>query len=104
MTPSGIGTSRSVSGVFSPKLGSRSNTGDSARERRAFPLALAAMAVVVIVDLAVDTVALLIQLLLVGPLVAATGATLRQTTFVSVLAVVVSLPLAANTDAFGSDR
>ena len=37
------------------------------------------MAVVVIVDLSVDTDALLIQLLLVGPLIAATGATPRQT-------------------------
>jgi PAS domain S-box-containing protein len=67
-------------------------------------LALAAMAVVVIVDLSVDTVALLIQLLLVGPLIAATGASVRQTVLVSVLAVVASVPLAANTDAFGSDR
>jgi len=62
------------------------------------------MAVVVVIDLATDTVALLIQLLLVGPLIAAAGASVRQTMFVSVLAVVVSVPLAANTDAFGSDR
>jgi PAS domain S-box-containing protein len=62
------------------------------------------MAVVVIVDLSVDTYALLIQLLLVGPLIAATGATLRQTVFVSVLAVALSIPLVAGTDAFGSDR
>jgi PAS domain S-box-containing protein len=85
-------------------LGSQFNKGVSARERLAFPLALVAMAVVVIVDLATDTVALLIQLLLVGPLVAATGATVRQTTLVSVLAVVISVPLAADTGAFGSDR
>ncbi len=62
------------------------------------------MAVVVIVDLSVDTFALLIQLLLVGPLVAATGATVRQTVLVAVLALVVSIPLVAWTDAFGSDR
>jgi PAS domain S-box-containing protein len=62
------------------------------------------MAVVVVVDLSVDTVALLVQLLLVGPLIAATGASVRQTAFVSVLAVVVSIPLVLNTDAFGSDR
>jgi PAS domain S-box-containing protein len=86
------------------KLGSQSNTGDGAWKRRAFPLALAAMAVVVIVDLSVDTYALLIQLLLVGPLIAATGATVRQTLLISVIAVVVSVPLVAGTDAFGSDR
>jgi hypothetical protein len=62
------------------------------------------MAVVVIVDLSVDTFALLIQLLLVGPLIAATGATFRQTVFVSVLAVAVSIALVAEQDAFGSDR
>jgi PAS domain S-box-containing protein len=62
------------------------------------------MAVVVIVDLSIDTAALLIQLLLVGPLIAATGATPRQTLGVAVLAVVVSIPLVAWSDAFGSDR
>ena len=62
------------------------------------------MAVVVAVDLSVETVALLIQLLLVGPLIAALGATFRQTLLVSVIAVAVSVPLGANTDAFGSDR
>jgi len=62
------------------------------------------MAVVVLVDLSVETVPLLIQLLLVGPLIAAMGATVRQTLFVSALALVLSVPLGANTDAFGSDR
>src|SRR5688572_4247052 len=62
------------------------------------------MAVVVLVDLSVETVPLLIQPLLVGPLIAAMGATVRQTLFVSALALVLSVPLGANTDAFGSDR
>ncbi|HMJ95662.1 MAG TPA: PAS domain S-box protein, partial [Thermoleophilaceae bacterium] len=62
------------------------------------------MAVVVIVDLSVDTFALLIQLLLVGPLIAATGATVRQTVLVSVVALVVSFALVLGTDAFASDR
>jgi PAS domain S-box-containing protein len=78
--------------------------GDGAWKRRAFPVALAAMAVVVIVDLSVDTVALFIQLLLIGPLIAATGATVRQTLLVSVLAVAVSIPLVAWDDALGTDR
>ena len=85
-------------------MGSQPNTGDSGLRRLAFPLALAAMAVVVVVDLSVDTVALLIQLLLVGPLIAALGATVGQTLLVSGIAVAVSIPLGANTDAFGSDR
>ena len=62
------------------------------------------MAVVVVVDLSTDTVALLLQLLLVGPLIAATAATPRQTLAVAVLAVALSVPLGALTDAFGSDR
>ena len=55
------------------------------------------MAAVVIVDLWVDTNALLIQLLLVGPLVAATGATARQTLIIAVAALVVSVPIVAIT-------
>ena len=62
------------------------------------------MAVVVVIDLSVDTFALLVQLLVVGPLVAATGATVRQTALVSALAVLISFPLVVNTDAFASDR
>src|SRR5215218_2392754 len=106
MTPSGDCTAGCSTGVSSPGLGSQLNTGDAARERRAFLLALAAMAVVAIVDLSVDTYALLIQLLLVGPLIAATGATSRQTLIVSVVAVAVSDPLAATThaDAFLGGR
>ncbi len=85
-------------------MGSQPKKGEAAWKRRAFPVALAAMAVVVVVDLSTDTVALLVQLLLVGPLIAATGATVRQTLFVAVLAVVVSVPLVAGNDAFGSGR
>ena len=62
------------------------------------------MAVVVVIDLSVDTYALLIQLLLVGPLLAASGATVRQTMLVAVVAVGVSLPLVAWDDAFGTGR
>ena len=83
--------------VFSPRLGSQPITGDSAWRRRSFPLALAALGAVVIVDLAVDTNALLIQLLLVGPLIAATGATARQTLIVAVAALVISVPIVALT-------
>ncbi|HET8822093.1 MAG TPA: SpoIIE family protein phosphatase [Thermoleophilaceae bacterium] len=70
-----------------------------------FALALLGVGVVVAIDLAVDTFALLVQLLLVGPLIAATGATVRQTAAVGILVVAISIPLVAfQTDAFGSDR
>jgi PAS domain S-box-containing protein len=85
-------------------LGSHSLKGELGWKTLAFPLALAAMAVVVVVDLSVDTFALLIQLLLIGPLIAATGATVRQTILVAALALLVSVPLVAGDDAFGSDR
>ena len=64
------------------------------------------MVVVVIGDLSVDAYALLVQLLLVGPLIAATGATARQTMIVSVLAVAISVPLVAakHGDAFLTGR
>jgi PAS domain S-box-containing protein len=64
------------------------------------------MAVVVIVDLSVDSYALLIQLLLIGPLIAATGATARQTLLVAALGIVVSVPLVAiaHSDAFLEGR
>ncbi|HVG76187.1 MAG TPA: GAF domain-containing protein, partial [Thermoleophilaceae bacterium] len=58
---------------------------------------MAALAAVVVVDLLVDTNALLIQLLLVGPLIAATGATARQTLIVAVAALVISVPIVALT-------
>jgi PAS domain S-box-containing protein len=70
-----------------------------------FALALLGVGVVVAVDLSVETFALLVQLLLIGPLIAATGATLRQTALVGMLVVVISVPLVAfQGDAFGSDR
>ncbi len=55
------------------------------------------MAVVIVVDLSVDTDALLVQLLLAGPLIAATGATGRQTLIVAVTAFVLSVPIVAAT-------
>ena len=61
------------------------------------------MAVVVVVDVLVDTAALLVQLLLVGPLIAALGATVRQVVFVSVLAVLAGVLLVLGSDAFASD-
>ncbi len=70
-----------------------------------FALALLGVAVVVVIDLSVDTSALLVQLLLIGPLFAATGATVRRTAAIGVLVVAISIPLVAlHTEAFASDR
>ena len=87
-------------GVFSPKLGSQSNTGDSARELRLFAFALAAMVVVAIADTAIGSRAVLAELLVAGPLIAATGASPRQTLITAVIAAVVVIPIGLVSDAF----
>jgi PAS domain S-box-containing protein len=81
-------------------LGSQSNTGDSARELRLFAFALAAMVVVAIVDTAIGSKAVLAELLVAGPLIAATGASPRQTLITTVIAVVVVIPIGLVSDAF----
>jgi PAS domain S-box-containing protein len=83
-------------------LGSQLNTGDTARERRAFPLALVALLVVAAVDVALGDMGVLAELLVLGPLIAATGATPRQTLAVAILAFVIALPIGVASDAFGS--
>jgi PAS domain S-box-containing protein len=57
---------------------------------------------VAILDAAVGARAVLVELLLVGPLIAATGASPRQTAIVAVLALVISIPLGWASDAFGA--
>ena len=53
------------------------------------------------VDVASGSAAVLVQLLLAGPLIAATGATVRQTAGIAVLAVALTLPLGAASGGFG---
>ena len=83
-------------------MGSQLNTGDTARERRAFFLALVALLVVAALDIAIGDKAVLAELLVAGPLIAATGATPRQTLAVAILALVIALPIGVASDAFGS--
>jgi PAS domain S-box-containing protein len=90
------------SAVSSPKLGSHLNSGDSARSRRTVLLALAAIGVVLAVDVALGDRAVLAELLVAGPLIAATGATARQTAGVAILALAISIPAGLLSDAFGS--
>ncbi|HKP20435.1 MAG TPA: SpoIIE family protein phosphatase [Thermoleophilaceae bacterium] len=83
-------------------MGSRPYPGDSARGLRLFALALVAMAVVAIVDIAIGSEAVLAELLIAGPLIAATGATPRQTLITAVIAVVTVIPIGLASDAFMS--
>jgi PAS domain S-box-containing protein len=73
-------------------LGSHVNSGDAVRSRRTVLIALAAMAAVLVIDAALGSMAVLAELLVAGPLIAASGATARQTQTVSVLALVLAIP------------
>jgi PAS domain S-box-containing protein len=86
--------------VFSPELGSHPYPGDTARAIRAVLLALVVMAMVVAVDLAVGSAVVLTQLVVAGPLIAATGATVRQTLGVGALAMLAAIPLGFASDSF----
>jgi PAS domain S-box-containing protein len=83
-------------------LGSHLNSGDSARSRRTVLLALAAIGVVLAIDAALGDTAVLAELLVAGPLIAAAGATTRQTAGVALLAFAISVPAGLLSDAFGS--
>ena len=54
------------------------------------------------IDAAIGESAVLVELLVVGPLIAATGATARQTAAVALLALAISVPAGLLSDAFGS--
>jgi PAS domain S-box-containing protein len=74
--------------------------GAGGRERPAFALALLALAVVAVIDIALGSRAVLVGLLAAGPLIAATGATRAQTLIVSIIAFVIAIPLGLASDAF----
>jgi PAS domain S-box-containing protein len=60
------------------------------------------MGVVLAIDAALGDRAVLAELLVAGPLIAATGATTRQTAAVALFALAISVPAALLSDAFGS--
>jgi PAS domain S-box-containing protein len=72
------------------------------RSRGTFLLALAAVCLVAIVDTALGDRAVLVEFLIVGPLIAAMGASVPQTTVVALVSVVFAVPLGLSSDAFGS--
>jgi PAS domain S-box-containing protein len=65
-----------------------------------FLASLVAICVVAAVDLALQADVILVELLVVGPVIAAFGASPRDTAIVAVLALVVSIPLGLAGDAF----
>jgi PAS domain S-box-containing protein len=85
-------------------LGSHLNSGDPSRAGRTLFAGLGAIAVVTVIDLAVGSSVMLVQLLVAGPLIAATGATKRQTAAVALLALALALVLGVRSDAFGSSE
>ena len=58
------------------------------------------MAAIAAVDIAIDTEDVLAELLLAGPLIAATGASPKQTLLTAVIALVAAVPLGLASDAF----
>ena len=69
-------------------MGSQTHRGIARFERGIFLLALAAVLAVTALDLIVADRLLLLELLAVGPVIAAVGATARHTSIVAVLALV----------------
>ena len=74
--------------------------GAGGRERPAFALALLVLAVVAVIDIALGSRAVLVELLAVGPLIAATGATRRQTLIVAIVALAIAVPIELASDSF----
>jgi hypothetical protein len=72
------------------------------RSRGTFLLALAAVCLVAIIDTALGDRAVLVEFLIVGPLIAAMGASVPQTTGVALVSLLFALPLGLASEAFGS--
>src|SRR5215216_6181268 len=106
MTPSGSASSTRTPGFLpeypAPRLGSHLNSGDASRGQRMLLAALGAIALVTAIEIAVGSSVMLVQLLVAGPLIAATGATARHTAAVAGLALALALLLGFAADDFGS--
>src|SRR5688572_9788108 len=70
--------------------------------RGTFLAALGAIFVLAAIDLAVGADAIPVELLVIGPVIAALGASPRDTAIVAVLAVLVSIPIGLPSESFGS--
>jgi PAS domain S-box-containing protein len=83
-------------------LASRPHPGARLSERGTLALASGLLVAIAALDAVVGERAVLIELLLLGPIVAATGASVRATALVALAAVALALPLGLTSDAFGS--
>jgi PAS domain S-box-containing protein len=83
-------------------LGSHTHTAGIRNGRGTFLAALAAICVVVALDFAIQADAVLVELLVVGPVIAAFGAAPRDTAIVAVIAFVAAIPMGLASDSFGS--
>jgi PAS domain S-box-containing protein len=83
-------------------LGSQTHTGGVRDGRGVFLLSLIAVCAVAAVDLAVGDDTVLVELLLIGPVVAAFGASPSHTAIVALFALAIAVPLGLTSDEFGS--
>jgi PAS domain S-box-containing protein len=83
-------------------LGSHTDTRGALEGRGVFLLALVAVCAVAILDIAVGQRTVLVELLLIGPVVAAFGASTNQTAIVALVALAIAIPLALTSEDFGS--
>jgi PAS domain S-box-containing protein len=72
------------------------------QERGTFLAALLAVCAAAALDLAIQADAILVELLVVGPIIAAFGATPRETATVAIIAFLAALPIGLASDSFGS--
>ena len=83
-------------------MGSQTHTGGVRDGRGVFLLSLIAVCAVAAIDLAFGEDTVLVELLLIGPVIAAFGASPGHTAIVALFAVAVAIPLSLATDDFGS--
>jgi len=81
-------------------LGLQTTTREYRKGRGTFLASLVAVCVLVAVDLILQADVILVELLVVGPVIAAFGASARQTAVVALVALLVSIPLGLAGDAF----
>jgi PAS domain S-box-containing protein len=83
-------------------LGSHTQRAGLGTERGTFLTALVAICTVAALDLAVQADAIFVELLVLGPVIAAFGATSRDTGIVALIAFLAAVPIGLAGDAFGS--
>ena len=83
-------------------MGSHTHTGGMREGRGVFLVSLIAVCAVAAADLAVGEETALVELLLIGPVIAAFGASPSQTAIVALVALAVAIPLGLTADEFGS--